>query len=52
MDPRLKEIVDNYDSWKISLDGSFRFAQNAANAASTAKTSCSRPETCATPRRQ
>ncbi len=25
MDPRLKEIVDNYDSWKISLDGSFRF---------------------------
>ena len=25
MDPRLEEIVDNYDSWKISLDGSFRF---------------------------
>ena len=25
MDPRLKEIVDNYDAWKIGLDDSFRF---------------------------
>ena len=25
MDPRLKEIVDNFDAWKIGLDDSFQF---------------------------
>ena len=34
MDPRLKEIVDNYNSWKISLDGSFRFTRCCIRTAS------------------